>query len=216
MASSDDLPWNTTRCNRLLRPLSTKLAKLRKELERPRSPHEERRASATAFALQSSFRKPNNGSQSTRKPRGLERRKDPDWIPDAGSRGPGKKTYGGRTGKKPSAISRTGLDDGRHVRPGAIAFTPLVTRTGRHLPDSPQLQDSPLRTYSKYRGPLLLKAHIQELKTQMPAQIGTLVKGTSEAYANLLQATSVGDEKTWKGTRSLFSACLRKLPSTLR
>lgn len=214
MASTEDLAWNTTRCNRLLRPLSTKLAKLRKELERPQSPREDRRFSATAFALKASSRQPFNVSQNVRKPRGLEKRKDPDWMPDTGSGGAGKKTYGGRRGKKP--VSRMGWNNGRDVRPGAIAFTPLVARTGGCLQESPQHQDSPLKKQSKYRGPLFAKADMKNLKTQMPTERGKLVKGISEAYANLLQATSSGDERRWNGTRSLLSACLRKLPQYIQ
>jgi hypothetical protein len=40
-----------------------------------------------------------------------------------------------------------------------------------------------------------------------------LIQGLSEAYANLLQSTATGHEARWKGTRSLMSACLRKLPA---
>ncbi|KAK7184995.1 hypothetical protein DPSP01_002822 [Paraphaeosphaeria sporulosa] len=208
MASNDDLAFNTTRCNRLLRPLQTKLAKLRKELERPRSSQEDRRSSATAFALKASSRK-TNVTQPARKPRGLEKRKDPDWMPDTGL-GASKKTYGGRGPKKP--LSRTSSNSGVDARPGAIAFTPLVARTGGRFQDSPQLHDSPLRRRNNYKGPLLAKANVHDLKTHMPAEIGKLVKGLSESYANLLQATTTGDEKRWNGTRSLFGACLRKLP----
>jgi hypothetical protein len=53
---------------------------------------------------------------------------------------------------------------------------------------------------------------IQEFKKQMPSDIGNLVKGMSEAYANLLQATAAGEEKRRTGTRSLLGACLRKMP----
>lgn len=200
-STADDLSWNTTRCNRLLRPLSTKLAKLRKELERPQSPSDDRRSSAAAFALRASARKP--------RPRGIEKRKDPDWMPDVAA-GANKKTYGGRGAKKPS--SRTTSNGLGESRPGAIAFTPLVARTIGRFSDSPQLQVSPSRKHSRYRGPLLAKSNVQELKTQMPAEIEKLVKGMSEAYANLLQATATGNEKRWAGTRSLFGACLRKLP----
>lgn len=208
MASNDDLAFNTTRCNRLLRPLQTKLAKLRKELERPRSPQEDRRRSATSFALKASSRK-THVTQAARKPT-LEKRNDPDWMPDSGPGGTGKKTYGGRGAKKPSVRmgSRSGID----ARPGAIAFTPLVARTGSGFQNSPQAQDSPLRKRNSYRGPLLAKVDVHDLKTQMPGEVGKLVKGISESYANLLQATIAGHAKRWNGTRSLFGACLRKLP----
>jgi hypothetical protein len=213
MAVTDDLPWNTTRCNRLLRPLSSKLAKLRKELERPQSSSGERRTSANAFSLKASPRKAAIFSKlAVRKPHGLEKRNDPDWMPNTGPVGVNRKTYGGRGTKKASATQRAVTGSGS-TRPGEIAFTPLIARTGGRYQDSPQMHSSPLKRQSKNRGPLIAKAEqIQELKKQMPTDIGNLVKGLSEAYANLLKATTVGDEKRWKGTRSLFGACLRKIP----
>ncbi|KAF1958339.1 hypothetical protein CC80DRAFT_490935 [Byssothecium circinans] len=213
MAANDDLSWNTTRCNRLLRPLSSKLAKLRKELERPRSPNGDRRTSANAFALKASPRKVALFSQPTaRIPAGLERRNDPDWMPNAGNDGASKKTYGARGAKKALVTQRVGTSSGS-ARPGEIAFTPLIARTGERFQESPQFATSPLKRFPKNRGPLIAKAEqIQELKKQMPTDIGNLVKGLSEAYANLLKATAADDTKRWNGTRSLFGACLRKMP----
>lgn len=49
--------------------------------------------------------------------------------------------------------------------------------------------------------------------TQMPADLRQLVRGISEAFANVLKATNDGDKKSWRGTRSLMGACLRKLPA---
>jgi hypothetical protein len=57
MAADDELPWTTSRCNRLLRPLSSKLAKLRAEVERPRSAGAESRNPSTTFATKCSPRK---------------------------------------------------------------------------------------------------------------------------------------------------------------
>src|SRR5262245_31696549 len=111
MALNADLPWNTTRCNRLLRPLSSKLAKLRKELDRPRSTGAERQRSNNALAPKTSARNSARFSQLARKPRDFDKRKDPDWMPDAGLRGT-KKTYGGRGVKKSTAAHRIGPDAG--------------------------------------------------------------------------------------------------------
>ncbi|KAF2634861.1 hypothetical protein P280DRAFT_474305 [Massarina eburnea CBS 473.64] len=211
MASTDELPWNTTRCNRLLRPLSSKLAKLRKELEQPQNSNSDRRSSANVFSLKASPRKAALFSKSAApKPARLEKRNDPDWMPTSGPAGAGRKTYGGRGAKKATAAQRVGTVGGS-TRPGEIAFTPLIARTG-HFQESPQFSASPIRKYSN-RGPLIARAEqIQELRKTMPANIGNLVKGLSEAYANLLKATTASGEKQWKGTRSLFSACLRKMP----
>jgi hypothetical protein len=46
--ATDELPWTTSRCNRLLRPISSKLAKLRADFERLRSAGGETRAAGGA------------------------------------------------------------------------------------------------------------------------------------------------------------------------
>ncbi|PVH92118.1 hypothetical protein DM02DRAFT_620131 [Periconia macrospinosa] len=218
MSANDDLPWNTTRCNRLLRPLSSKLSKLRKELERPRSSNGDRRTSANSFSLKASPRKVVLVSQSSlsRKPRLFEKRKDPDWIPDAGPHGANRKTYGARGAKKAHNVQRTS-GNGRNTRPGELPFTPLISRIGGNFKESPQTEASPARRHPKNRGPLNAKVEqIQELKKQLPGEIGKLVNGLSEAYANLLMATATEGEKRRSGTRSLFSSCVRKIPEYIQ
>jgi hypothetical protein len=134
-------------------------------------------------------------------------------MPDAGPTGAARKTYGGRGAKKLASVQRVGTNNGSSARPGEIAFTPLIARTGGRFQESPHFQGSPLRKNFKNRGPLIARMEqIQELKKQMPTDIGNLVKGLSEAYANLLQITTAGEEKRWKGTRSLLGSCLRKMP----
>ncbi|KAF1843052.1 uncharacterized protein K460DRAFT_289924 [Cucurbitaria berberidis CBS 394.84] len=211
MAADDDLPWNTSRCNRLLRPLSSKLAKLRKELEQPRSSGGEKRNVSTAFATKGSPQKTTNFTRPAHRPRGFEKARDPDWRPGVKA-GASKKTYGGR-GTKRTGLQRTSLDNGNVSRPGEIAFTPLIARMSGQLHSSPQLQSSPLKKYTKNRGPLLADINQIQLGKHIPGGLHKLVQGLSEAYANILQATSTGYEKSWRGTRSLASACLRKLPT---
>jgi hypothetical protein len=211
MVATEELPWTTSRCNRLLRPISSKLAKLRAEFERPRSAGGEPRAVSSAFATKSSPRKTTNFTRPAQKPRGFEKARDPDWRPDAkaGAGRGGKKTYGGRGAKRVAALQSGSSDVVRASRPGEIAFTPLVARISSQLQSSPHVQNSPLKKYGKNRGPLQVNIDW----TQMPGDLRKLVQGISEAYANVLQATTDGDEKSWKGTRSLMGACLRRLPA---
>ncbi|PSN67891.1 hypothetical protein BS50DRAFT_572866 [Corynespora cassiicola Philippines] len=214
MAADDDLPWTTTRCNRLLRPLSSKLAKLRKELEKSQSINTDPRKTATAFTTKASPYTTTGLTQPVRKPRGFDKARDPDWVPGAKPNGANKKTYGGRPGRKPGIGQCSSQNSRNTARPGEIAFTPLITRVGGGFQESPQSQNSPLRRFIKNRGPLVAKPEqFQILKRQMPSDIEKLVKGLAESYANLLQATTVGDEKRWKGTRSLMATCLRKMPA---
>ncbi|KAH8708566.1 hypothetical protein GQ44DRAFT_715216 [Phaeosphaeriaceae sp. PMI808] len=208
MAADEGLPWTTTRCNRLLRPLSSKLAKLRTQCDRPRPADRESRRVSTAFATTCSPRKTTNFTRPAHKPRGFEKAKDPDWRPGA-KPGASKKTYGGRGLKRIAGISQNGAHTGHVSRPGEIAFTPLVARMGNQLDSSPQVQISPLKKHSKNWGPLQVNVNW----TQMPTDLRKLVQGTLEAYANILQTTADGGEKSWKGTRSLMGACLRKVPA---
>lgn len=101
-----------------------------------------------------------------------------------------------------------------HVaRPGEIAFTPLVARMGTQLQSSPMAQISPLKKYGKNKGPLLVGFDLSQAPKHLSADVHKLVQGLLEAYANLLQATTTGNEKRWKGTRPLMSTCLRKMPA---
>jgi hypothetical protein len=207
--ANDDRTWDTSRCNRLLRPLSSKLAKLRAELERPRSAGGETRIASTAFATNRSPCKTTNFTRPVQKPRGFEKARDPDWRPDGKPGRGNKKTYGGRGARKAAGVQRRGSDANRVSRPGEIAFTPLVARISSQLMSSPNVRKSPWKKHRKNRGPLQVNIDW----TQLPGDLGKLVQGVFEAYANVLQATTDGDEKSWKGTRSLMAACLRRLPA---
>ncbi len=207
MGVDGELPWTTSRCNRLLRPLGSKLAKLRKELELPRSTTVEARHVSSAFAIKGSPHKTTNFTRPSYKPRGFDKSRDPDWRPGVTT----KKTYGGR-GSKRIGLQRNTSDASIASRPGEIAFTPLVARIGHKLHSSPQVQNSPLKKFSKQRGPLL--ANVESGVAQnLPDDLQKLIRGLLESYANILQATTAGREKRWKGTRSLLGACLRQLPA---
>jgi hypothetical protein len=208
-AGDDELPWTTSRCNRLLRPISSKLAKLRKELERPRSAGGEARTVSSAFATRGSPHKTTNFTRAAVKPRGFDKARDPDYRPDAKAGAGNKKTYGGRGARRAAGIQRSARDTSNASRPGEIAFTPLIARLGRQLHSSPQVQNSPLKKYAKNRGPLMVD--VQEI--QAPGDLQKLIQGLFEAYANLLQATTITNKKRWNGTRSLMGSCLRKLPA---
>jgi hypothetical protein len=201
--------WTTSRCNRLLRPITSKLAKLRSEIERPRSAGAESRSYTSAFATKCSPHKTTNFTRPAHRPRGFDKTTDPDWRPDPKAGRGNKKTYGGRGARKTVGIQRGAAEVSRVSRPGEIAFTPLVARMGGSLHSSPHVQNSPLKRYGKNRGPLQVNIDW----TQLSGDLRKLVQGVCEAYANALQATTDGNERSWKGTRSLMGACLRRLPA---
>lgn len=226
----EELPWTVSRCNRLLRPLSSKLATLRKELERPRSAFQEARATSSAFATKHTPQKTTNYTRPANKPRGFEKASDPDWRPGACR---AKKTYGGRKAKGPSGPRSCGADVQHAARPGEIAFTPLLARMVRQTMDSPLAQSSPLKKYTKRQGPLVaVNDRTERPGAHVPANIKKHMDGLRCAYANIMirtQETKVAIQEKKpliheesmsrpepthrKGTSSLMSACLRKLPA---
>ncbi|KAF2712973.1 hypothetical protein K504DRAFT_461562 [Pleomassaria siparia CBS 279.74] len=214
MPLEDDLRWTTSRCNRLLRHISSPLAALRKETERVHKAAGESRVPSTAFATKTTPQKTTLYTQltSARKPRGFEKAHDPDWVPGTKPTGV-KKTYGGRASKISAATQNKFTETVNVGRPGEIAFTPLVARTGGRFQDSPQLLSSPLRPLPKRKGPLIAKGDQLQIKKHMSHDTAKQVEGLLKAYANLLSATALGVKKRWKGTRSLMSACLRQMPA---
>ncbi|KAF2198278.1 hypothetical protein GQ43DRAFT_465739 [Delitschia confertaspora ATCC 74209] len=210
----DDQPWTTARCNRLLRPISSRLATLRKELEKSRF-----RASEISNTLGITAKVASSQTQTTkeRKPRGFEKRTDPDWVP-CGKLGTGagrKRTYGGRAGQS-TASSKSNPMKPPVGRPGEVSVpTPFISRSLGRLQDSPQTQGSPLQHAGKRRKPFFIKQSddFKAFKKGMEARRYAEINGLLEAYRNLLQATRPGHEKSRKGTRSLMSTCLRQVPT---
>ena len=211
MAGDEELPWTTSRCNRLLRPLSSKLSKLAKELEVPRNQNRETHNASSAFATKGSPHKTTNFTRPANRPRGFEKATDPDWRPGVKPTAT-KRTYSGRGAKRSSGIQRSIPDGTSIARPGEIAFTPLVARMGGQLLDSPAHQASPLKKFSRKRGPLLVDLdRSQSFVANMPVDMQKLIQGLLKAYANILQATKSNTKR--KGAGSLMDACLRKLPA---
>ncbi|KAF1996522.1 hypothetical protein P154DRAFT_556221 [Amniculicola lignicola CBS 123094] len=213
MAADDDLPWTTSRCNRLLRPVSSRIATLRKELEQRTTNSETRRASASSFTKKASPRS-SKFSQPAKanKPRGFDKLCDPDWAPGAKPKTSIKRTYGGRASKTAGATQREVFPDHNTRRPGEIPFTPLVARVGNRMLESPQLQGSPLRQPMRKQKAERAE-EIQNLKKMLPDDIAKLVNSLFDGYTNLLQTTRSDAPKGRKGVRSLFSACLHKMPA---
>ncbi|ORY06145.1 hypothetical protein BCR34DRAFT_571529 [Clohesyomyces aquaticus] len=213
MSTDDNLPWTTTRCNRLLRPLSSRLTTLRKELEQRRKALGET-FSASAVLTKASPRRPTSSHGKRAKPRGFDKTLDPDWAPGTKPGAASKKTYGGRGLKKAIAPQPTVAEKLIIARPGEIALaTPFIARNKRRLRDSPQLQGSPSKNATRKRGSVVAKVEqIQLLKSKMTPDMWKLVNGLFDAYANLLEATKSGEKRSRKGTRSLMSACLREMP----
>ncbi|KAF2092312.1 hypothetical protein K490DRAFT_61751 [Saccharata proteae CBS 121410] len=158
MADKDHLPWTAARCNRLLRPISSRLVALRKIAQRRHQPPAPLPASETENAedagaeseepappSQAVPRKHNFGSSSdTSDLDNEEGAQDPDWVPGGAMTAGRKKalkqrTYSGRLARdiKRQKIGQGGAGEiaTRRVRPGEIEVaTPLIARHARGAP----------------------------------------------------------------------------------
>ncbi|KAF2261728.1 hypothetical protein CC78DRAFT_535452 [Lojkania enalia] len=212
MAAEDDLPWTTTRCNRLLRPISSRITALRKELEKARNIAREARNPPSAGVKNVPPQRTSLAQlPKPRKPRGFDKALDPDWVPGANPAAGSKRTYSGKP-VKPVSERSTCSTSQPTAQPGEIAFTPLIARSSDRLQDTPQLHGSPLKRVGRKRG-LDKQGQIRALNKHMPPTIGKLVEGLLDAYGNLLLATKCGEERRRKGSRSLVGTCLHKMPA---
>ncbi|KAF2009258.1 hypothetical protein BU24DRAFT_428805 [Aaosphaeria arxii CBS 175.79] len=222
LGTTDDnntsIPWTTSRCHRLLRPIASRIITLRKENDAHKrvSAVNEARTGSSSFSLPKRDSpvevEANHAVQSgtSKKPRGFDKVNDPDWVPGARIHAAvAKRTYGGRP-KRSAIVKPQEKEDRKPAKPGEIAFTPLIQRTARNL-ETPRTHGSPSRGRG---GSLIAKVEqIKAMKSQMRPEIGKLVEGLLDAYAKLLQATRNQEPKRRTGVRSLFEVCLQKLPS---
>lgn len=216
----DPIPWTTARCNRLLRPIASRLAILRKNLQTTKSQiieNHDSQQNALFKPAPAAVRRVNisQGLKETR-PRGFDKAQDPDWIPAARPKCSTKRTYRGRPVKMPAPAKP--IPDTRFLgQPGEVCLpTPFISRSFGKLQDSPQFQNTPLKFAArKGRRPLYTKPkdHLQNLKMEMTPEMWKQVDGLYGGFSNLLQTTKAPAEKTRKGTRSLMSSCLRQVPA---
>lgn len=216
----DPIPWTTARCNRLLRPIASRLAILRKNLQTTKSQimeNHDSQQNALFKPAPAAVRRVNisQGLKETR-PRGFDKAQDPDWIPAARPKCSTKRTYRGRPVKVPAPAKP--IPDTRFLgQPGEVCLpTPFISRSFGKLQDSPQFQNTPLKFAAcKGRRPLYTKPkdHLQNLKMEMTPEMWKQVDGLYGGFSNLLQTTKAPAEKTRKGTRSLMSSCLRQVPA---
>ena len=208
------IPWTATRCHRLLRPVSSRIAALRKE-KKLVPVHTAFRSSPTQTSpvrLKDHHDIPGivtvDGSK----------KKDPDWSPDERAKKKPRRTYSARhvgaQTKLESGISEVdgcgiGFDQASEDRFAFQAFQKyLMTRTkgGRSLYDS---SDSSTSTSTL---PINLKRSCPRLKPRTETSV--LVDGLYNSLIPLLRATNKSKSllvsKT--GTKSLFTLCLEKVP----
>ncbi|MCJ1256420.1 hypothetical protein MMC24_004241 [Lignoscripta atroalba] len=216
-------PWTSARCNRLLRPLSSRIALLRKDTHRSTQQYSELfRADLSKDSIISSqtitrpthphhLQGPYNSSPF------LEQ--DPDWAPDAAPRKKLKRTYSSRSQvTKQTKASTQGAEGGIQV-PSAYAQAcedvSINTNEGAskirhvHIGNDPPPR-KPMKT-----GPVEAPTRdsFRRLAQSISPCSWMLIDGLYNGLDALLRATTRNKPAVRSGSRSLFSTCLKNVPA---
>lgn len=227
--TEDKVPWTTTRCNRLLRPIASRLATLRKAAEgrqdggrgkkppraQPQPSREQTRTEADSRAEATAPAAAQDGTPDH----------DPDWMPTTKSKGsdlimrrPVKCSYGGRNKTRQTraqehaaAQPEAGINLPTPFRPRAL---PRSTPTNPH-PMSAAIAVGPREARRQIQR---FKEEMEDLKMNMSPGSWGQVDRLTESFVTLLTSTgakaSVYQAPVSRpGTRSLHSTCLRQVPT---
>jgi len=184
-----DIPWTATRCNRLLRTVTSRINILRKQSK----------LGTDGPPMRQSVPLPRRSlEQQTPSPRGNRRSQtnDPAWLPGAGWKATAR-TYGSKTKSQARPKADSGFS------------TPFVKRL---------LEDETSSTVEQFSN-LVKSNGVKRQTTKMPHLPIQLASSNEEAQRNLVAAfnsllttTTSPSELERTGARSLMSACLSRVP----
>lgn len=236
--SPEDLrtPWTAARCNRLLRPLTSRLAalrKLRKEHNTGTTSSQSRPPNHT-----SALQQPVQTCTITGRRKSGERRKgnDPDWVPFSARKKLKRKYVGRGPGAPPSEASgpkSLAEKGGLSSQPGEICVpTPLIARHERAdeagqysdngvsqggMTEADRLQTSLWCMKAPNNQEAEPRGYLQNVQRVVAQPDETLLNKLFDSFSKLLVATSHTKQpipqRQRKGAGSLLSTCLRQVPS---
>ncbi|KAI9824140.1 MAG: hypothetical protein M1826_007454 [Phylliscum demangeonii] len=235
---SSSAAWTTARCNRLLRPLTSRVELLRKELD---TSHRAKtvgsaRAQDSAGLSHKRRRVDGAGESSATGTAAAEEAEEPDWMSQESARGRHQTQYSSR----PSAADRSAGPSLSNLSGRTVISSPVLRRAYaaaaetnassegamdastaafRVRATAPEdfevphaLRQPKLTSFSSYDCPPL-----NDLKESLPPLVWALYVGLYRAFEALLKACMTSTmAETAMGPRSLFSTCLRQLPASIK
>ncbi|KAI7088792.1 hypothetical protein KC356_g2948 [Hortaea werneckii] len=196
-----EIPWTVSRCNRLLRTLSSRIAILQKL------------AANNRLLLDGDCRndaiKEEPAIETVAAPTPS---KDPEWLPQLG-KGQPSRTYGGRT--RNSRLNDRMRIAGKATQHTAGLSTPAVKRLLNPGIFSPT-PGSKAIPRPKLGGPKRKAKSIYSLPIKPSSAADEAYTNIVTAFGSFLHATRPGVPSSRKGARSLMSACLRKVPAYIQ
>lgn len=200
--------WTATRCNRLLRPLSSKLALLRREQQLLHLGEQERKLSRCAASVPGNLLRMDNESDE------IAAKSEEGWPGPRPKRGI-KRTYSSRgvaqaRRKRIAGPQIDQLDDTPLLGIPIIGMPQQAWKEKIRGFDGADLPLSASATLSKHASFQMINAHDRLVR----AEHLKLIEGISSGLGSFLRATSDCSTSVAypSGTRSLFSTCLRRVP----
>jgi len=205
-------PWTSARCNRLLRPLSSKLALLRKEGQ------SQAESNVTPYATTNTTEGSSGNSGSVGlhpNPARALPDADAEWESNPRPRKKIKRTYSAKARIPASQeIEENGVEGRlyRFTSEAVIGLPSQLTLEARPCKTSTPIQDS-----HQYPKPLHAPNSRdsnppQEVPKNLAPHNWKLVDGICKGLVALLKATELRETRSTSGCRSLLSICLRQAP----
>lgn len=225
------VPWTTARCKRLLRPISSRLTLLKK-----RKPSHTDNGSAASSSKQDQTTHHSTVSnfvrnrQWTTSSAGLDRT-DPEWEPEEAPRKKLKRTYSSKSGSlnlkgKIVHESHLGIQGASVQLPSPLVGRCLSTGSGRETDTTDEVSFSTTRASlhhvvlprtSNGGYPWTSKSNPRDKFRRLAKSVAPLqwmiYDGLYSALHTLLAGTAKTRLRSETDAPSLFSMCLRKLPS---
>jgi len=233
-ALSTSAPWTTSRCNRLLRPLSSRITLLRRHREQKDSKSKYAQAVASGIDLKTRGKTediPCDAPQLFPPP--PSRQDDPEWRPDYEPRKRLKRTYSSKSGSQKGTQPEVGgqaiplrrtqfriqvpvvdphaSQSCSFLAPGRSSLVGAQSWRGVPVPEQDNISREVTRPKALPK-PALTREYFRRLAKSISPDEWMLDSGIYSGLDALLKATAKHTPRTVTGARSLFASCLRKVP----
>ncbi|MCJ1442174.1 MAG: hypothetical protein MMC23_002667 [Stictis urceolatum] len=220
--SNVHVPWTTTRCNRLIRPISSRIATLRKQKLTPGSRPNQAAVLRGASTLQGYLLKDTEQKDSENSSLQSGNSDDLEWTPDERPRKKLRRTYSAKNGRNvvadPAPRLRRQVVTVESILAQAPAFVSLAESQEREpeVAVGTGQEENPVREKRVYKSKKVDGRHnFRQLAKTVSPDDWMLFDGLYSSLDHLLKSTAKSRPAAPAGPKTLFSMCLRKVPQVI-
>ena len=221
-SSGSTAPWTSARCNRLLRPLSSKIAALRKarqiKLGQDRTTQESCcRSGSSEAEVSGSIARCHGGilSHTAGVPGSSSTYRSDEWASSPRPQKKLKRTYSSKNKSGGVGDANGNGNDVETFPPPRVTEIGLPLEFAKMLSQTNIIRSDSMKRNSRCLSKIDCNANPDLVRHTASVQ-SRLVEGVYKGLVALLQATSKGETISSIGCCSLFSTCLRRIPSYIK